>query len=78
LRIKESSYGPDHPEVASTLTNLGIVAREPGYQAGVRKHIKRALGTFREVFGDEHPNTLTAHNLLQGIEETIRWDGPEQ
>ena len=29
-RIFEAAYGPDHPEVAITLTNLGVVARRRG------------------------------------------------
>ena len=30
LRINEASYGPDHPEVARTLGNLGNVAQDQG------------------------------------------------
>lgn len=28
LAINEAAYGPDHPEIAAILTNLGIVQQE--------------------------------------------------
>ena len=34
LGIDEAAYGPDHPEVATALNNLGIVLGELGDPAG--------------------------------------------
>ncbi len=41
--IKEAAYGPDHPEVARTLGNLGTVQRELGDLADARATLQRAL-----------------------------------
>ncbi len=30
LGIKEAAYGPDHPDVARAVTNLGLVLRDLG------------------------------------------------
>lgn len=41
LKIKEKAFGADHPDVASTLNNIGIYAiiiiRSGGYSSSVRR-----------------------------------------
>jgi Tfp pilus assembly protein PilF len=43
LAIREAVYGPDHPEVANDLYNLGIVLRELGDLSAARAALERAL-----------------------------------
>ncbi len=43
LAIDEAAYGPDHPEVAIRVNNLGSVLRDLGDLAGARAHYERAL-----------------------------------
>eukprot|EP00971_Amphidinium_carterae_P194018 3849549-Amphidinium_carterae.1 len=49
LRIQESHYGQEHPEVAITLTNLGDAAKQRDYQ-------ERALRIEESRYGQEHPH----------------------
>eukprot|EP00971_Amphidinium_carterae_P118191 2341574-Amphidinium_carterae.2 len=43
LRIKESHYGPEHPEVAVTLNNLGSAYGSIGDSTKERDYLERAL-----------------------------------
>jgi nucleoside phosphorylase len=64
LRIRETAYGPDHPQVAGTLNNLGIVAREGGELAEARRLQERALRIKEATYGPEHSEVAsTLHNL---------------
>ena len=64
LRIKEASYGPDHPEVVRTLGNLGIVAKDQGDLAEARRCLERALGIKEASYGPDHPEVArTLGNL---------------
>jgi tetratricopeptide (TPR) repeat protein len=65
----EDAYGPDHPEVASTLTNLGIVLRELGELAAARAAVERALGIVEDAYGPDHPEVAATLGNL-GI---VRW-----
>jgi tetratricopeptide (TPR) repeat protein len=57
LGIDERIYGPDHPNVAIRVNNLGTVLRDLGDLAGARAAFERALGIREKVFGREHPDT---------------------
>ncbi len=74
LDIFEDAYGPDHPEVAGTLGNLGTVFRDLGDPDGARDHLERALGIFEATYGPDHPDvarTLTNLGLtLRDVGET--------
>jgi hypothetical protein len=55
--IKEAVYGSQHPEVASTLANLGGVQQELGELDDARECVGRALAIFERVVGSDHPRT---------------------
>jgi nucleoside phosphorylase len=64
LRIKEAAYGPDHPQVAITLGNLGLVARDQGDLAEARRLQERALRIKEAAHGPDHPQVaITLANL---------------
>jgi len=64
LAIEEAVYGPEHPEVAITLTNLGIVQLELGKLEAARVTLQRALAIREGVYGREHPEVaITLGNL---------------
>ena len=64
LGIGEAVYGPDHPNVATFVNNLGTVLRELGDLKGARECYERALGICRRVYGEKHPKTqLVLRNL---------------
>jgi tetratricopeptide (TPR) repeat protein len=64
LAIQEAIYGPEHPEVAGTLGNLGIVQRQLGEFEAARASLQRALAIKEAVYGPEHPEVAgTLGNL---------------
>ncbi len=67
LKIREATYGPSHPTVATGVNNLGGVLEEQGDLAGARAHCERALEIFRRFLGDDHPRTVTARDNLKSI-----------
>jgi tetratricopeptide (TPR) repeat protein len=64
LAIEEAAYGPDHPRVAVTLGNLGIVLRRLGQLPQARAHHERALAIEEAAYGPDHPEVAaTLSNL---------------
>jgi tetratricopeptide (TPR) repeat protein len=64
LVIDEKTYGPDHPNVATSLSNLGLVLKDLGDLEGAKVRIERALAMYRKFFGEDHPKTqLVLENL---------------
>ena len=55
LAIKERAYGRDHPEVATTLTNLGNAYGDLGDHAKARDMLERALAIKERAYGRDHP-----------------------
>src|SRR5262249_42401630 len=64
LAIREKSLGPEHPDTATSLGNLGGVLHDQGDLAGARPVIERALAIFEKARGPEHPTTATSLNNL--------------
>ena len=66
LRIKEQAFGPEHPEVAVTLGNLGLFYKALGRLAESRRLQERALAIFQRNFGAAHGTVgTTLFNLAQ-------------
>lgn len=66
LRLRTEVHGPDHPEVARTLTNLGNLARSRGDLVASRRHHERARSIDRARLGEDHPNEARhLHNLAR-------------
>jgi len=66
LKIQETVWGPEHPEVAHTLNNLGLYYKELGRLAEARPFYERALAIFRNTEGASQSNTgTTMYNLAQ-------------
>jgi eukaryotic-like serine/threonine-protein kinase len=58
---RERALGSDHPEVANTLINLGLV-EGPGEAR--EAHLRRALEIYTSAFGPAHPQTLEAAMIV--------------
>jgi tetratricopeptide (TPR) repeat protein len=56
LRIRENFRGPDHPEVAATLTQLGFALSDWGHDAAARAVLERALHIAEAGRGSDHPD----------------------
>ncbi len=67
LKIDEAVYGPDHPQVAIRVNNLGGVLRALGDLAGARASYERALKIDEAVYGPDHPEVATDVNNLGGV-----------
>ena len=68
LAIKEAAYGPDHPSVAVTLTNLGLVRQDLGDHAGAVEAHQRALAIKEAAYRPDHPSvaiTLASLGLVR-------------
>ncbi len=68
LRLREAELGPNDPEVAVSLTALGILFRQQARFELAEQTIKRALAIREEVFGQEHPAYAESLNHLAEIE----------
>ncbi|MFZ5909788.1 MAG: tetratricopeptide repeat protein [Chloroflexota bacterium] len=64
LRIAETAFGPDHPNVARNVNNLGLVLQDLGDLAGARACFERALRIAETAFGPDHPTVATDVNNL--------------
>jgi tetratricopeptide (TPR) repeat protein len=65
LKIDEKTYGPDHPEVATDVNNLGSVLKDLGDLQGAKEHFGRALAIFQKSLGEDHPSTAKVRNNLE-------------
>lgn len=64
LSARLESRGPDHPEVATSLNNLGVLARRQGRLAEAERLHRRALAIRRATLGPDHPDVAQSqHNL---------------
>ena len=68
LEIDEKVYGPDHPEVATDVNNLGGVLEDLGDLAGARKSYERALKIFQHFLGEDHPKTKLVRKNLESLQ----------
>ncbi len=67
LAIHERTLGPDHPEVAKALANLGIIMAELGQLDVARTHYERSLAIRERAFGPDHPQVASALSNLGRI-----------
>jgi tetratricopeptide (TPR) repeat protein len=67
LRIDESSFGSDHPNVAVDLNNLGMVMQDSGDLAGARTMFERALKIGEVALGLDHPKVALRVNNLGSV-----------
>lgn len=68
LAIGEQVYGPDHPEVAIRVNNLGLVLQDLGDLAGARAHFERALAIAEKAYGPDHPTVVAIRDNLNRLE----------
>jgi tetratricopeptide (TPR) repeat protein len=67
LKIDEASFGPDHPNVAIDVNNLGMVMKALGDLPGARAAYERALKIVEASFGPDHPNVAIDVNNLGSV-----------
>jgi len=67
LAIWEKQLGPEHPNVAWAVNNLGMVLKALGDLDVARAHLERALQIFRQSLGEDHPHTVTVRDNLNSL-----------
>jgi len=65
LAIQERELGPAHPDVASTLNNLGVVCERIGDYAEAERCYRRACEIVTAAFPPEHPFVETSRQNLE-------------
>ncbi len=60
LRVAEATFGPEHPNVATSLNNLAEVYRAQGKYAEAEPLYKRSLAIREKALGPEHPDVATS------------------
>lgn len=73
LEITTNAYGPDYPDNACTLNNLGILEDMEGNHKKAREHYRKALEIQSAAVGSNHPHCADIlHNLgVSYIEEAL-------
>jgi serine/threonine-protein kinase len=82
LAIRERVYGTSHPQVASTLNDLGTVALQQARPADAAAHYRRMIGIYRATYAGRHwligtaqsnlASALAAQSDLRGAESLYR------
>lgn len=67
LAAFESAYGPEHWEVARTLTSIGMVCRRAGQDAEAERAFRRSLAIVEKLAGPGHPNAAIGRANLGGL-----------
>jgi len=70
LSIKESVLGPDHPEVAKSLMNLGILVRKEGDFAEAQRLLERSLEIREKKLGPRDPETAASLDEIADVLQT--------
>ena len=60
LAIRETALGPSHPEVATSLNNLGLASQAQGKYAEATGFLQRALAISEKTLGPSHPDVATS------------------
>ena len=71
LSARERAGGPDHPDVARTLSTLGHLSAAAGRNEEALTYQSRALDTYRKTLGPEHPRLAFIFNALGDIAKSM-------
>jgi tetratricopeptide (TPR) repeat protein len=70
LHVNETVHGPDHPNVATSTSNLALVLQELGQSEEARQLLERVLRIDEGVHGPNHPHVaISLGNLALVLQE---------
>lgn len=55
LRIKETTFGPEHPSTAMSINNLASLYQASGRSEDAEVYYQRSLAISKKIFGNERP-----------------------
>jgi tetratricopeptide (TPR) repeat protein len=64
LEVQRGDLGEDHPDYATSLSNLGVLLQRQGDLEGSEALLRQALAIRKAVLGEEHPDYATSLNNL--------------
>ncbi len=64
LEVAEKTIGPNHPDVATNLNNLGELYRAQGQYAEAEPLYKRSLAIWEKALGPDHPDVAASLDNL--------------
>ncbi len=67
LDIRREALGPRHPDLAESLTNVGVLLLDTGEYERARDLLEEALTINTEVWGDAHPTIAVDLNHLASV-----------
>jgi tetratricopeptide (TPR) repeat protein len=71
LELRERILGPEHPDVATSLSNLGLVVSDTGDFAKARDLHQRALAIRERALGPDHPNVASSLDNVGGMARAL-------
>ncbi len=75
LKVAENTFGPDHPNVATSLYHLAVLYETQGKYAAAEPLYKRVLAIREKALGPDHPLVATAlRNMAELYKKTGRVD----
>ena len=72
MDIRRKSLPPDHPDIATSLYNLGMVQHELREYAAAKQSHEQALAIFRKSLPPDHPNIASSLNNLGIVQSALR------
>lgn len=67
----DALFGGKHPVFASAMNNLGLLHKQSGEWDDAVRCLADAIRVYKDVLGDEHPNTLVAMANLGQVYKTM-------
>ncbi|NIS69438.1 MAG: tetratricopeptide repeat protein, partial [Proteobacteria bacterium] len=67
LKVAEKTFGPNHPNVATSLNNLALLYKAQGKYSEAEPLYKRALKIWEKALGKDHPHVAQSLNNLAAI-----------
>ena len=67
LAVRDAALGSDHPDVATSLVNLGRLAMAEGELEKARVHLERCVKIREAKLGPAHPHLVTALEVYTEI-----------
>ena len=72
LAIRRKSLPPDHPDIATSLNNLGVVQYELREYAAAKQSHEEALAIRRKSLPPDHPDIANSLNNLGNVQYELR------
>jgi tetratricopeptide (TPR) repeat protein len=68
LKIRENSFGKEHPDVAVSLWSLGVLAQKEGNRDIAKEYYERALQIYEKFLPPDHPYIRNLKGYVDSLE----------